>query len=324
MLTAWLVTDKNTPAQLTQLPEDTLTGDTLVRVHSSSLNYKDALALHGRPGVLRTYPLIAGIDLTGEVIETSHEAWKPGDLVTLNGAGLGESYHGGLATLARVRGRDLVAVPEAFTATQASAIGTAGVTARLAITALEGNGLIPEDQPVLVTGANGGVGSLAIALLAAQGYEVTAATGRPEDLGDRLTALGASQVIHRDELLSTRRPLSSERWSGVIDGLGGDYLAGALAGVCQDGAVAAYGLAASAQLPTSVLPFILRGVSLLGINSVGVSAGMRQMTWDYLARDLSGELLDSLTVTVGLDQAQEAASELLAGRGLGRTVVLAS
>lgn len=321
MFHAWYVEDKKTSAVFKEVSEDILQGDTLIKVHSSSINFKDALALHGRPGVIRNFPLIAGIDVTGEVVESEHENWKPGDMVTLNGAGLGENLHGGLAEMARVKGADLVAVPSAFTPAQASAIGTAGFTAQLAVTALEGNGLLPDEHPVLVTGAGGGAGSIAISLLAAAGYEVTAATGRVDELGPQLRALGATEVIHRDEVAAARRPMDSTRWSAVVDGVGGEILAGAIAATAPDGAIASYGLAASSDLPTTVLPFILRGISLLGINSVQVSAGMRQLAWDRLAADLSPEHVDLITSTVSLDQAQDAAATLLEGKGTGRTVV---
>ncbi|MCE0764945.1 acryloyl-CoA reductase [Pseudonocardia kujensis] len=295
--------------------------DTTVRVRYSSINYKDALALHGRPGVIRRTPLIPGIDLTGEVIETRHARWKPGDVVTLSGAGLGEDLHGGLAGIARVNGDDLVPVPDTFTPAQAAALGTAGFTAALALLALERHGLTPGDGPLLVTGASGGSGSIAVALSSRSGYRVVAATGRPEQLRDRLTGLGAAEIIDRAELQTQTRPLGTQRWAGVIDSAGGAVLAGALATLQQGAAAAAFGLAAGSQLPTTVLPFILRGVSLLGIDSVRTNPVLRQAAWERLARDLDPAHLDAVTRAVPLDQAKTAASALLEGRGTGRTVV---
>lgn len=292
-----------------------------LRVGYSGLNYKDALALGGRPGVIRRFPLIAGIDLVGEVVESRDERWQAGDVVTLDGAGLGEDRHGGLAGMARVGGDDLIAVPDAFTPAQAAAIGTAGFTAALSALALERHGLRPGDGPVLVTGASGGVGSIAISLLSRAGHEVVAATGRVEQMRERLTELGASDLVDRAELEDKGRPLGRQRWAAVVDGAGGQILASALSTLRADGAAAAYGLAASTDLPTSVLPFILRGVSLLGINSVHVTPARRRQAWELLARDLDPAVLDSLTRTVDLADARDAAAELLAGRGTGRTVV---
>ncbi|TDD41345.1 acrylyl-CoA reductase family protein [Saccharopolyspora elongata] len=321
---AWVVRkdDGANTAALEQLDTSTLDDlDTTVRVRYSSINYKDALALHGRPGVVRCTPLIAGIDLTGEVIESRHPRWNTGDVVTLDGAGLGEELHGGLAGIARVNGDDLVTVPAAFTPVQAAAIGTAGFTAALALLALERHGLTPGAGPVLVTGAGGGSGSIAVALLHHSGYEVTATTGRPDRLRARLTALGATEVIDRAELESQTRPLGQQRWAGVIDSAGGSVLAGALAALRHGAPAAAFGLAGGTQLPTTVLPFILRGVALLGIDSVRTAPTLRQQAWDRLARDLDPAHLDGLTRVVPLDQAQTAAAALLEGQGTGRTVI---
>ena len=295
--------------------------DTTVRVWFSGINYKDALALHGRPGVVRRTPLIAGIDVVGEVIESTHSRWAPGDIVTLNGAGLGEDLNGGLAGLARVNGDDLIAVPDTFTPAQAAAIGTAGFTAALSLLALERNGLDPEGGPVLVTGAGGGVGSVAIALLSRSGYEVIAATGRADALGGRLIALGATEVIERATLETPGKPLASQRWSGVIDSVGGTILANALASLNAGGVAATCGLAAGAELPTTVLPFILRGITLTGIDSVHTAPAPRNDAWELLANDLDPQLLDAVTRIVDLADAQDAAAELLEGRGTGRTVV---
>jgi acrylyl-CoA reductase (NADPH) len=295
--------------------------DTTVRVWYSSINYKDALALHGRPGVIRRTPLIPGIDLTGEVLETSNEKWKPGDVVTLNGAGLGEELNGGLAALARIDGDNLTAVPASFSPAQAAAVGTAGFTAALAQLALERHGLTPDQGPVLVTGAGGGSGSIAVSLLSHSGYQVVAATGRPEKLSERLRALGADEVINRHELEDQARPLGRQRWAGVVDSAGGSVLAGALATLRNGGAAAAFGNAGGAQLSTTVLPFILRGVALLGIDSVRTGPALRQQAWDLLAHDLDPTHLDAVVRTVPLAEARNAAAALLEGHGTGRTIV---
>jgi acrylyl-CoA reductase (NADPH) len=324
---AWVVRqhDGKNVAALEQVDEATLDDlDTSVRVWFSGINYKDALALHGRPGVVRRTPLVAGIDLVGEVVTSTHGRWAAGDIVTLNGAGLGEDLHGGLAGVARVHGDDLITVPDAFTSSQAAAIGTAGFTAAPSLLALERNGLRPEGGPVLVTGAGGGVGSIAIALLSNSGYEVVAATGRADALRGRLTALGAAEGIDRASLEAPGRPLGPQRWSGVIDSVGGTILANALASLNAGGVAAACGLAAGADLPTSVLPFILRGITLAGIDSVHTSPGLRHDAWELLAHHLDPRLLDGVTRIVDLADAQDAAAELLAGRGTGRTVVAIS
>lgn len=269
--TGWIVkeTSDGRQASLEELDSEILDDlDTTVRVRYSSVNYKDALALQGKPGVIRRFPLVPGIDLVGEVVSSRNGRWSEGDVVVLNGAGIGEELHGGLAELAVVNGDALVAVPEQFTPAQAAAIGTAGYTAALSLLAMEHAGLTPERGPVLVTGAGGGVGSVAIALLSSSGYETVAATGRPAALGDRLTNLGAAQVVDRSELDTKGRPLGKQRWAGVVDAVGGQILASALAGLDNGGVAAACGLAASPDLPTTVLPFILRGVSLLSIDSV--------------------------------------------------------
>lgn len=296
-------------------------GEVAVDLHYSSLNYKDALSLHGRPGIVRRFPLVAGLDVIGEVAASRDPRWTPGDAVVLCGSTHGESRHGGLATRAHVRGAELTALPSAFTARQAAGIGTAGVTAAIAAAHLTDHGLRPGDGPVVVTGAGGGVGSFAIRLLAAEGFEVVAATGRPGELGERLRELGAAEVVDRAELAGGDRPLLAERFAGGVDSVGGPILAGILARLRRGGAVAACGMAASTELPTTVLPFILRGVALLGVNAVHQSPELRARTWELLAKDVPGRLVDSLTRVVHLDGAQEAAAELLAGRGTGRVVV---
>lgn len=322
--TGWIVkeTSDGRQASLEELDSEILDDlDTTVRVRYSSVNYKDALALQGKPGVIRRFPLVPGIDLVGEVVSSSNDRWSEGDVVVLNGATIGEELHGGLAELAVVNGDNLVAVPEQFTPAQAAAVGTAGYTAALSLLAMEQAGLTPERGPVLVTGAGGGVGSVAIALLSSSGYETVAATGRPEALGDRLTSLGAAQVVDRAELDTKSRPLGKQRWAGVVDAVGGQILASALAGLDNGGVAAACGLASSPELPTTVLPFILRGVSLLGIDSVRTPYPLREAAWERMGRNLDPALLDSVTTTIPLAQAQDLAAEVLAGRGTGRTVV---
>lgn len=327
--TGWLVrkTDDGLSATLEDLDEQLLAdgeegqaGDTTIAVHHSSVNYKDALALQGRPGVTRRHPLVPGIDLVGEVVSSSG-GWQPGDVVTLNGAGLGEQRHGGLAQRALVRGQDCISVPDAFTPAQAAAIGTAGFTAALSVLALERAGVTPEAGPVLVTGAGGGVGSVAVALLAGSGYEPLAVTGRPEALRDQLTALGAAGIVDRAELETPGRPLAKQRWGAVVDAVGGQILAGALAGLHNGGVATACGLAAGPEFAGNVMPFILRGVSLLGIDSVRVSYDLREAAWQRLAAGLDPALLDSVTSSVPLAQAQDVAARILAGEGTGRTVV---
>lgn len=321
--TGWISTkgEEGLTCSLEEVGTDLLDDlDVEVRVLYSGINYKDALALHGRPGVVRRHPLVAGIDVTGEVIASNSGRFDRGDLVMLHGSGLGEDLHGGLATRAHLSSEHLLALPEGLTAKQAAAVGTAGMTAALAVRALEDHGLRSGFGPVLVTGASGGVGSIAVALLANAGYEVVAATGRPEDQAERLREAGASDVIHRDELL-TEKPLQSQRWQGVVDSVGGKHLAGVLAATFEGGAVAACGLAAGADLHSTVLPFILRGVSLLGIDSVRISQPHRQAAWNLIARDLDRGYLERITRTVPLESAKDVATELLEGRGVGRTVV---
>ncbi|MFO7689707.1 MAG: MDR family oxidoreductase [Cryobacterium sp.] len=297
-------------------------GDVTLRVDYSSINYKDGLALTGRPGVVRAWPLIAGIDLVGTVESSQDPRWVPGDRVILTGSGCGENHHGGLAERARVSGEFLVRVPEPqITAQRAAAIGTAGFTAQLAVLALEHAGLTPDSGPVLVTGAAGGVGSTAVALLSRLGYEVHASTGRSAELGDYLRGLGATEIVTRDTLSASGRPLQKPVWAGAIDSVGSTPLASVLAQIRDDGAVAACGLAQGPDLPTTVLPFILRGVSLLGINSVQAPRELRERAWARLGTDLDLRLLDSLTSTIGLEDSFEAAAAILAGTLHGRTVV---
>ncbi|OWJ93239.1 alcohol dehydrogenase [Pseudomonas sp. A46] len=307
---------RTTQLEEAQLPE----GDVTVRVAYSTLNYKDGLAITGKSPVVRQFPMVPGIDLAGTVESSSHPDYKAGDAVLLNGWGVGETHWGGLAQKARVNGDWLIPLPSAFSARQAMAIGTAGYTAMLCLLALERHGLRPGQGDVLVTGANGGVGSFAIALLARLGYRVVAATGRPQE-ADYLKGLGAAEIIDRHELSEPGRPLGKERWVAAIDSVGSHTLANVCAGLRADGAVAACGLAQGMDLPASVAPFILRGVSLLGINSVTRPRAERIQAWDRLARDLDIAQLETITREIGLGDAIATAHELLAGQVRGRVVV---
>ncbi|MDF0535791.1 oxidoreductase [Shewanella sp. A32] len=299
-----------------QLPPENV----LVQVAYSTLNYKDGLAITGKGPVVRKFPLVPGIDLAGTVIESAHPDYQAGDKVLLNGWGVGENYWGGLAQFARLNGDWLIPLPDAFSARDAMAIGTAGYTAMLCIMALEKQGLTPEKGEVLVTGANGGVGTFAIALLAAKGYLVVAATGRPE-LADSLKALGASAIIDRSELSQPGKPLAKERWAAVVDSVGSHTLANACAATKADGAVAACGLAQGMDFPATVAPFILRGVSLLGINSVTRPKAERIAAWQQLAQWLPRTMFDHNTREIGLREAIATASDLLAGKVQGRVLV---
>ncbi|MCX7522629.1 oxidoreductase [Microbacterium sp. STN6] len=292
-----------------------------VAVEYSGLNYKDGLALDGRPGIVATSPLIPGIDLVGTVDHSDDERWQPGDRVLLNGAGIGERLNGGLAERAHVSGDALVRVPDAFTSRQAAAIGTAGFTAMLSVLALERGGVMAEGGPVLVTGASGGVGSVAIAILARLGYEVTASTGRAAEESEYLRRLGASEVMDRDELSDPGKPMQGQRWQGVLDAVGSHTLANALAQTRYGGTVTACGLAQGPDLPATVLPFILRAVSLVGINSVDAPRSQREEAWQRLATDLDPALLEEMTEEVTLAETVDRAEQILAGQVRGRTVV---
>lgn len=298
------------------LPE----GDVTVAISHSTLNYKDALAISGRSPVVRRFPLVAGIDFAGTVQASTDPRWAVGDAVLLNGWGVGESHSGGLAEKARVKGDWLIARPAALSASQCMAIGTAGYTAMLCVRALEQHGLKPGDGEVLVTGAAGGVGSVAITLLAGLGYRVVASTGRLQEAG-YLRELGAAEVIERATLSSPGKPLAKERWAGVIDAVGSHTLANACASTRYGGAVAACGLAQGMDFPASVAPFILRGVTLYGVDSVMAPRPRREAAWTRLAQDLDLAQLDRMTSGIGLADAIAAAPRLLAGEVRGRLVV---
>ena len=299
-----------------QLPE----GNVTIDVEYSTLNYKDGLAITGSSPVVRKFPMVPGIDLAGVVRESSHAGWKAGDRVILNGWGVGETHWGGLAQKARLNGDWLVPLPGAFTSRQAMAIGTAGYTASLCVDALLAHGVRPEQGEVLVTGATGGVGSVAIALLVKAGFAVAAATGKAAE-ADYLKQLGATVIIDRAELSAAGKPMQKERWAGVVDCVGSHTLANACAQTRYGGAVAACGLAQGMDFPASVAPFILRGVSLLGIDSVMAPKPRRLAAYERLARDLDVASLDVIATEIGLAQAIPAAAELLQGKVRGRIVV---
>lgn len=305
------------PVAEEQLPD----GDVTVAIAYSTLNYKDGLILKGLGKLVRAYPHIGGIDFSGTVEVSSSPLFKKGESVVLTGWRVGELHWGGFAQKARVKAEWLVPLPAGLTPKQAMAIGTAGFTSMLAIIALERHGLKPGAGEVLVTGAAGGVGSVAVAVLAKLGYEVAASTGRKE-LHDYLLSLGATKIIDRAELaMPSNKPMQSERWAGVIDSVGGPTLANAIAQTRYNGSVAACGLAGSNQLPVTVLPFILRGVNLLGIDSSMKSLADRREAWQRLARDLPLDKLDAMTSVVGLHELPSLADDILAGKVRGRTVV---
>ena len=305
----------------TELGEgDLMEGDVLVRVSHSTVNYKDGLALTGKAPVIRRWPMIPGIDFAGTVVSSTHADVKAGDEVILNGWGAGETHYGGYAQLARVKGDWLVKKPAAFTAAETMAIGTAGYTAMLCVLALERHGVTPVRGPVLVTGAAGGVGSVAIALLAKLGYQVIASTGRAAE-AQYLKGLGAAEVIDRAELAGPARPLGKERWAGAVDAVGSHTLANALSMTKYGGTVAACGLAQGMDLATSVAPFILRGVTLAGIDSVMAPKPIRVEAWGRLARDLDKAKLKAITVTKPASEALTLAPQILAGQVRGRIVL---
>jgi len=313
--------DKGTTAALTQFDEaELMDGDVTVRVEWSALNYKDGLAVTGKAPVVRRFPMIAGVDLAGTVEQSSHPLWKAADKVICTGWGMGETHLGAYAEKARVKGDWLVRLPEGMSTREAMAIGTAGFTAMLSVLALEKHGLTPKHGPVVVTGAAGGVGSVATAVLSKLGFHVIASTGRLSE-ADYLKGLGAAEVIDRSELSGTAKPLSKERWAGGVDSVGSTTLANVLSMTKYAGAIAACGLAAGMDLPTSVAPFILRGVCLLGIDSVMCPIEVRKTAWSRLASDLDRTKLTEITHEIGLDQVIDAGAKILAGQVRGRIVV---
>lgn len=301
---------------MTDLPDD----DVLVRVTHSSLNYKDGLAVTGRGKIARIFPLVLGIDLAGEVVESRVDAWTPGDRVVATGWGLGEERFGGWAAYARVASHMLTRIPDGRDAAWAMAVGTAGFTAMLAVVSLQEHGVRPEHGPVVVTGASGGVGSAAVRSLSAVGYEVVAATGRTE-LEEYQKSLGASRVLSRAELARPSKPLESDRWAGAIDSIGGETLATVLSQTKRAGAVASCGLAGGMELNTTVFPFILRGVSLLGIDSNFCPSERRDPIWNRLATVFTPEVVEILSETIGLDDVPEWSRRIMDGEIRGRTVV---
>jgi acrylyl-CoA reductase (NADPH) len=313
--------EKGTTVALTQFDEaELMEGDVTVRVEWSTLNYKDGLAVTGKAPVVRRFPMIAGIDFAGTVEASSHPQWKAGDKVICDGWGLGETHLGAYAEKARVKGDWLVRLPEGMSSREAMAIGTAGYTAMLSVLALEKYGLTPSDGPIVVTGAAGGVGSVATAILSKLGYRVVASTGRMAE-ADYLRDLGAAEVIDRAELSGPAKPLAKERWAGGIDSVGSTTLANVLSMTKYGGAVAACGLAAGMDLPTSVAPFILRGVCLLGIDSVMCPIERRNVAWSRLASDLDRRKLAEITQEIGLEEVVGAGAKILAGQVRGRIVV---
>ncbi len=313
--------EKGTTAALTQFDEaDLMDGDVTVRVEWSALNYKDGLAITGKAPVVRRFPMIAGVDFAGTVEQSSHPQWKAGDKVICTGWGMGETHLGAYAEKARVKGDWLVRLPEGMSTRDAMAIGTAGFTAMLSVLALEKQGLTPKHGPVVVTGAAGGVGSVAIAVLSKLGYHVIASTGRLSEAG-YLGNLGAAEVIDRSELSGPAKPLAKERWAGGVDSVGSTTLANVLSMTKYAGAIAACGLAAGMDLPTSVAPFILRGVCLLGIDSVMCPIEPRKTAWSRLASDLDRTKLTEITHEIALDQVFDAGAKILAGQVRGRIVV---
>lgn len=322
------------PAILTEIPgpeleataggSDSATahGDVLIDVTHSSVNYKDGSTLLGRRGFVRSWPLVLGIDIVGTVRESADPRFAPGDRVTLNGAGAGESRPGGYAELTTAPGDALVHIPDSISSARAAAIGTAGFTAAIAVLAIADHGLRPGDGDVLVTGAAGGVGSVAMSLLAGQGYSVVASTGRAEQLSDYLTELGAARIIDRGELSEpAMAPLQTQRWAAVVDGVGSHTLANALAQTRYGGIAVSYGLAQGADLPATVLPFILRAVTLTGANSVDAPRELRERAWGMLGDVLDLDGLDRMTTVIGLGDVPGVAEAILAGQVRGRTVV---
>jgi acrylyl-CoA reductase (NADPH) len=301
--------------------DDLMDGDVVVRVSHSTVNYKDGLAITGKLPVVRRFPMIPGIDLAGEVVTSSDPLFKPGDQVILNGWGVGEVHYGAYAGYARLKGDWLIRKPDALSPAEAMAIGTAGYTAMLCVLALERHGITPASGAVVVTGAAGGVGSVAVAVLAKLGYRVLAVTGRAGEQEAYLRGLGAAEIVDREELVYPAKLLDKERWAGGIDTVGSNVLANVLAMTNAGGAVAACGNAGGMGLPTSVAPFILRGVTLIGVNSVTMPRRAREEAWARLVSDLDRDRLKAMTTTIGFDQIRQTAEEIVDGKVRGRVVV---
>jgi acrylyl-CoA reductase (NADPH) len=295
-------------------------GDVTIAVEATTVNYKDGLAITGKAPVVRRFPLVPGIDFAGTVTASSNANWKAGDKVVLNGWGVGETHHGGFAERARVKGDWLVPLPEGMSPRDAMAVGTAGYTAMLSVMALERHGITPDRGPVVVTGAAGGVGSVAVSILSKLGYHVVASTGRPAE-SDYLKELGAAEIISRDELSGPAKPLAKERWAGGVDAVGSHTLANVLSMTSYGGAIAACGLAQGMDLPASVAPFILRGVSLLGIDSVMAPRELRLEAWKRIGTDLDHAKLSALSTTMPFDAIINAAHDIVEGKVRGRLVV---
>lgn len=313
--------DKKQSVGVTELSEaDLMPGDVTVAVEATTVNYKDGLAITGRSPVVRHWPMVPGIDFAGTVTASESPDYKPGDKVLLNGWGVGETHWGAYAGMARVKADWLIPMPAGMTAHRAMGIGTAGYTAMLSVLALERFGKKPADGPAVVTGANGGVGSVAIALLSKLGWKVIASTGRAQE-ADFLTSLGASEIIDRKELSEPGRPLGKERWAAGVDSVGSHTLANLLAQSQYNGAIAACGLAQGFDLPATVMPFILRGVALLGVDSVMAPKALRMEAWRRLSADLDAAKLDAITTTIGFDDIVGAAHDILDGKIRGRVVV---
>lgn len=313
--------DKKQSVAVTELSEaDLMEGDVTVAIEATTVNYKDGLAITGKAPVIRRFPLVPGIDFAGTVLESSHPEWKKGDKVILNGWGVGETHHGAYAERARVKGEWLVPLPEGMSPRDAMAVGTAGYTAMLCVMALERHGITPDRGPVVVTGAAGGVGSVAISILSRLGYHIVASTGRTEE-ESYLRDLGAAEIISRDELSGPAKPLAKERWAGGVDAVGSHTLANVLSMTSYGGAVAACGLAQGMDLPASVAPFILRGVSLLGIDSVMAPRKLRLEAWRRIATELDHAKLAALSTTIGFDGIIDAAHRIMDGTIRGRVVV---
>ncbi|MEI9414706.1 acrylyl-CoA reductase (NADPH) [Mesorhizobium sp. Cs1321R2N1] len=313
--------EKKQSVTVTDLTDaDLMEGDVTIAVEATTVNYKDGLAISGKAPVIRRWPLVPGIDLAGTVISSSNPDWRKGDKVILNGWGVGETHFGAYAGRARVKGDWLVPLPEGMSAHDAMAVGTAGYTAMLCVMALERHGILPDRGPVVVTGAAGGVGSVAVSILSSLGYHVIASTGRNAE-SPYLINLGAAEVISRDELNQPAKPLAKERWAGGIDSVGSHTLANVLSMTSYGGAVAACGLAGGMDLPSSVAPFILRGVSLLGIDSVMAPKTVRLEAWRRIGADLDVDKLASLSTTIGFDGIIGAAHDIVEGKIRGRVVV---